>query len=128
MNMLTIRICTILFFMASFIHSSSCTKESGKGEQSFTKIRIINNSFEHFTNVSLFSMPFGALNPGDTTAYTDLKFDSLRDDPMIYCVNKGRNLGRYIEIPGEEVKYASYVIDSLYNGVLYVAYHEDGTN
>ena len=85
-----------------------------------TKIRLINNSNLSFTQVALFSKPFEHLEPKDTTEYVELIYDPLRDDPMLYCVFEGKNLGRYVEIPEKGIRNASYVIQDLRDGVLYV--------
>ena len=120
--MLISRISYFLLFLSCFISSSAGCEGNGEVGQMGTKIRVINKSQIPYTNVSLFSMPFGDLNSRDTTVYQDLKFDPLRDDPMIYCVNGGQNMGRYIDIPDKQVKLASYVIDSMGKGIIYVDY------
>ena len=120
--MFTSRITYLLLFLSCFISSSAGCEGNGEVDQAMTKIRIINKSQHAYTNVSLFSMPFGDLEPLDTTSYHKLKFDPLRDDTMIYCVNDGRNMGRYVEIPEKQVKLASYVIDSISDGIIYVDY------
>jgi len=126
--MLTTRISYALLFLSYFISTSAGCGGNGEVGQSDTKIRVINKSQFPYTNVSLFSMPFGDVNPQDTTVYHELKFDPLRDDPMIDCVNDGKNLGRYIEIPEKQVKLASFVIDSLRDGIIYVDYIVEDLN
>ncbi|MCL6266245.1 hypothetical protein [Flagellimonas myxillae] len=83
-------------------------------------IRIINDTSHEFTNVSLFSMEFQDLSPQDTTKYLALKFDSLKHDPLIYCVSEGTNYGRYVKIPEGNAGYYTYTIDSLKNKMIYV--------
>ncbi len=90
-----------------------------------TKIRVINGSDRVFTHVSLFSMMFEDLHPNDTSEYKELRYDPLKDDPLIYCVTDGKNLGRYLTIPDETVRRFTYVIDSVGNGILYVSSHRE---
>lgn len=85
------------------------------------KIRVINHTDESFTHVSLFSMKFQDLAPADTSAYQNLDFDPLRDDPLIYCSVGDNNYARYLEIPAEGMKKFSYILDSVQNGILYVS-------
>lgn len=110
-----------LFFSLPLFQCGATVHEDGKG----TKIRLINNTSSLYTEVSVFSMAMEDLNPSDTTLYKELKFDPLKDDPLIYCTNGGKRLGRYLQIPDEGAKYVSYVIDSVSNDILYVSYHVD---
>lgn len=86
-----------------------------------TKIRVINHSQAHYTNVMMFSMKFQNLKPMDTSAYQVLDFDVLSDDPLIYCSVGDTNFARYLKIPVEGLKTASYIIDSIQDGILYVS-------
>lgn len=95
---------------------------------SVTKIRVINGSGHSFDQVSIFSMRLPNLNPNDTTEYIELDFDPLTDDPLIYAVSEGKNLGRYVEIPEKGVKRASYIIQGLNDGILYVDYQVEDEN
>nr|WP_297782589.1 hypothetical protein [uncultured Allomuricauda sp.] len=72
-----------------------------------------------FTQVSLFSMEFGDLYPNDTSDYKTLNFDQLEDNDMIYCVQDGERLGRYVMLPDSTAKYFTYSLDSVGNGILY---------
>ncbi|HEA22428.1 MAG TPA: hypothetical protein ENH87_16125 [Pricia antarctica] len=90
-----------------------------------TKIRVINATDHSFTNVSLFSMNFDNLLPNDTLAYKELRYDSLRDDPLIYCVIDGKNLARYLTIPDKAARRFTYVIDSVTNGILHVSSYSE---
>ncbi len=96
-------------------------------QDSATKIRVVNASDLVFTHVSLFSMKFENLQPNDTSAYQELRYDPLRDDPLIYCVNDGKNLGRYLTIPDNEIRRFTYVIDSVSNGILYVSSYRENS-
>ncbi|WP_435136203.1 hypothetical protein [Formosa sp. A9] len=91
------------------------------GFYSGPKIRVINDTEIYFTNVSLFSMPFENLKPRDTSAYQILNFNALKDDSLIYCSSGDNNFARYLEIPKREAVYVTYVIDSIYNDMLYVS-------
>ncbi|WP_418501175.1 hypothetical protein [Flagellimonas sp.] len=86
---------------------------------------MINNTSLHFTEVSLFSKALHDLSPLDTTAYVELLFDDLKHDPLIYCTYNGKRLGRYVQLPEKGTGLASYVIDSLNNGIIYVSYNID---
>ncbi|MEO5789232.1 MAG: hypothetical protein ACOH2D_12070 [Gelidibacter sp.] len=97
-----------------------CSSKEGIHKVQKTKIRVINLSEEHFTNVMLFSMNFQDLKPRDTSEYQVLNFDPLKDDSLIYCSVGGVNFARYLEIPVNEVKNVSYLIDSIQNGILYI--------
>ena len=103
-----------------FIISAGCASQDET-----TKIRVINASDRAFTNVSLFSMNFENLHPNDTSQYKELRYDPLRDDPLIYCVNDGKNLGRYLTIPDQTVRRFTYVIDSVANGLLHVSSYSE---
>lgn len=89
------------------------------------RIRVINNTKHIFTNVSLYSMPFGDLQPNDTSGYKELKYDPLRHDPLIYCMNGDTNYGRYLIIPNKDIEYCSYVIDSISNGIIWVGFQAE---
>lgn len=103
-----------------------CASKAGTDHGQRTKIRVINRSEEHFTNVMLFSMKFQDLKPRDTSAFTVLNFDPLKDDSLIYCSIGDTNYARYLEIPVDGMKNVSYLIDSIQNGILYMSthYHE----
>ncbi|WP_222983925.1 hypothetical protein [Flagellimonas meishanensis] len=85
---------------------------------------MINSSTNSFTHVSMFSMPFKDLQPGDSSEFRLLRYDSLRHDPLIYCVSGGVNYGRYLKIPEEGVDKYTYVIDSIGNGLLHISSRE----
>ncbi len=95
-----------------------CEKRNNLTQES-TQIRIINNTMHKFTQVSLFSMEFGDLYPNDTSDYKTLNFDQLEDNDMIYCVQDGERLGRYVMLPDSTAKYFTYSLDSVGNGILY---------
>jgi hypothetical protein len=38
----------------------------------------------------------------------------------MYCVWDGKNFGRYLALPDKDQKEATYVVDSIYDGILYV--------
>lgn len=95
-----------------------CEKRNNFTQES-TQIRIINNTRHKFTQVSLFSMKFGDLYPNDTSDYKTLNFDQLEDNDMIYCVQDGERLGRYVMLPDSTAKYFTYSLDSIDNGILY---------
>lgn len=123
MNMLRIG-CTIVAIM-SFCKGGQCESTAISMQDSTTQIRVINNSRHSFTGVSLFSMRFEDLKPNDTTEFKQLKYDPMRDDPLIYCIENGKNLGRYVTIPDATVRYYNYRIDSIGNGILYISSFED---
>lgn len=115
----------ILFFLL-VVHGTfwDCgTKSIQKSKK--VQIRVINNTGYNFTNVSMYSMPFDDLQPNDTSEYKELAYDSLRHDPLIYCMNGDTNYGRYLVIPKEETEYCSYVIDSISNRIIWVSLQID---
>ena len=116
--------CTIVAIM-SFCQGGQCESNAISMQDSTTQIRVINNSRHSFTGVSLFSMRFEDLKPNDTTEFKQLKYDPMRDDPLIYCIENGKNLGRYVTIPDATVRYYSYRIDSIGNGILYISSFEE---
>lgn len=65
-------------------------------------------------------MQFDDLKARDTSQYKLLKFDPLKDDPLMYCIVEGQNFGRYLKIPDKHRSKATYVVDSIENGILYV--------
>ena len=89
------------------------------------QIRVINNSGFSLNNVTLFSMHFKDLQPKDTSAYKELKYDPLRHDPLIYCMHDGINYGRYLKIPEKEIERYTYVIDSIKNRMVYISSAKD---
>nr|WP_299067397.1 hypothetical protein [uncultured Allomuricauda sp.] len=93
-----------------------------------TRIRVINNSNQAVTHVSLFSMKFKDLMPNDTSQYKELNYNQFQDDPLIYCVSNEKNFGRYLKVPDMHVKQYTYVIDSLSNRIIYVSSYEDNSN
>ncbi|WP_157941229.1 MULTISPECIES: hypothetical protein [Arenibacter] len=98
-----------LFLCSIFIF---CESKSVLDEQNETKIRVVNNSVHELESVSLFSVRFNNLAPGDTTAYQVLDFDESKDDPMLYCMVDINNLSLFLEIPKNGRNY-TYSIDSL---------------
>ena len=90
-------------------------------QQEVTRIRVINSTALSFTNVSMFSMQFKDLQPGDSSAFKLLRYDPLRHDPLIYCMHEGVNYGRYLQIPEKGVGKYTYVIDSIKNELIYVS-------
>ncbi|MER3318214.1 MAG: hypothetical protein RIB79_07970 [Allomuricauda sp.] len=120
-----VRIYCILISFLVFIQGRKCVANGTSGQEVDTQIRVINNSGHSFTHVSLFSMKFENLQPKDTSEYKSLRYDSLKDDPLIYCVQEGKNLGRYLKIPKNMVRFYTYSIDSISNGILYVSSFED---
>lgn len=110
-----------LFFFV-FVYFS-CKNVSIDYSDKQTYIRAINNTEYDFVNVSLFSMRFEKMKPGDTTSYKVLNYNPSVDDPLIYCTNNDVNLARYLKIPSKKVRKMSYRIDSLQNKILYVSSH-----
>lgn len=110
-----ISICLGLILLSVF---KICEKRNDLTQES-TQIRIINNTMYKFTQVSLFSMEFGDLYPNDTSDYKTLNFDRLEDNDMIYGVQDGERLGRYVMLPDSTAKYFTYSLDSVGNGILY---------
>ncbi len=86
-----------------------------------TKIRVVNYTEFEMLNISLFSIKFENLNPGDSSYYKVIHYNYLKDDPLIYAKINNINLGLYLEIPVENKK-NTYTIDSvdLNNKRLYV--------
>jgi hypothetical protein len=84
------------------------------------KIRVVNHSEYTLEYVSLFSMKFDDMKPRDTSKYKSLKFDPLKDDPLMYCVVGGQNFGRYLKMPDEQQSKVTYVVDSIKKGILHV--------
>lgn len=123
-----IKIGFILISLMFFFQESKCNNGDRPDQDKFTRIRVINRSGYSFQRVSMFSMKFGDLHPNDTSEYKVLRYDPLRDDPLVYCIAAGKNLGRYLRIPDENVKYYTYVMDSVSNGILYVSSFEDCDN
>ncbi|MDC6385744.1 hypothetical protein D2V93_08890 [Flagellimonas taeanensis] len=123
--MLLIR--TIVFLAVTFFGAFLVFQCGAVGHEydAGSKIRVINNTSLHFTEVSLFSMALKDLGPRDTTSYVELSFDALKDDPLIYCTYNGKRMGRYVQIPEKGTGLASYVIDSLNNDIIYVSYRID---
>lgn len=107
---------------------AKCKDEHRPSQENVTKIRVINNSGHQFEHVTLFSMKFGDLQPNDTSEYKILNYDSLRDDPLIYAVMEGDNLGRYLRIPDKNIRHYTYVMDSVSSGILYVSSFEDSVD
>lgn len=102
-----------------------CGGSKGLKRKSIKQIRVINNTEHVFTNVSLFSMPFKTLYPGDTSEYKELVYDPLKDDPLIYCVSNQTNYGRYLIIPkGTQGEY-TYRIDSIQDGMIFLSFGRD---
>lgn len=120
-----VRIACAVFSFFVFSQGRECESRGVENQKVATQIRVLNNSEFSFTHVSLFSMKFGDLQPNDTSEYKSLRYDSLKDDPLIYCVKDGENLGRYLKIPDSTVKFYTYSIDSISNGILYVSSFED---
>ncbi|RIV46055.1 hypothetical protein D2V05_05675 [Flagellimonas pelagia] len=127
-NMDVVRFSCAILSILGFVQGVDCSKKPVIHQDVTTQIRVINHTEHRFTNISLFSMDFGDLNPMDSTAFKDLKYDALKDDPLIYCVFEGKNLGRYINIPEKNTQRFSYSIDSLRNGILYVSSTMDRNN
>lgn len=94
-------------------------------QETNTRIRVINRTDKMFTRVSMFSIPFGDLKPGDTSKYKILEFVPLKDDPMIYCEMDGDNLARYLKIPDKNSVLLSYSIDSVVDKIMYISYKEE---
>ena len=127
-NMNVVRLSCAILSILGFVQGVDCGKKPEIDQEVATQIRIINHTEHRFTNISLFSMDFGDLNPMDSTAFKDLKYDALKDDSLIYCVFEGKNLGRYVNIPEKNIPRFSYTIDSLKNGILYVSSNVDKIN
>ena len=111
----------LLFAIVSVGLFIFCANKDGAPQVQITKIRVINQTGERFTNVMLFSMKFQDLKPGDTSAYQVLDFDPLRDDSLIYCSIGNTNYARYLEIPTEGARDVSYIIDSIENRIIYIS-------
>tara|TARA_R100001369_G_scaffold86579_2_gene121195 strand:+ start:2726 stop:3049 length:324 start_codon:yes stop_codon:yes gene_type:complete len=102
-----------------------CANRNNIKDTQSSKIRVINRTNESFSNVVLYSMDFEDLKPGDTSVYKILDYDPLKDDPLIYCSIGDINFARYLEIPSENIRNFSYLIDSVQNGILYVSSVEE---
>ncbi len=126
--MMLIRIVLFFTFSAFMVLPALQCGGVDQDNGSVTKIRVINGSGHSFDQVSIFSMRMPDLNPNDTTEYIELDFDPLTDDSLIYAVSEGKNLGRYVEIPEKGVKRASYIIQGLNDGILYVDYQVEDEN
>lgn len=98
-----------------------CGNKNDIQDTKVTRIRVINATNKSFSNVVLFSIKFEDLKPNDTTAYKNLDFDPLLDDSLIYCSIGDTNFARYLDIPEENDKTFSYVIDSIQDGIMYVS-------
>ncbi len=120
-----IRICGFCLFLFVFQNPFSDFENVAVQGCKNTRIRVINNSEHSFIRVTLFSMYFGDLMPKDTSEYRKLNYDSLKDDPLIYCVTNEKNYGRYLDIPRKDVRRFTYVIDSLRNQIVYVSSQVD---
>lgn len=116
----------VVFGVVFFSLFVFCASKDRANHGQITKIRVINRSEQHFTNVMLFSMKFQNLSARDTSAFKVLNFDPLKDDSLIYCSIGETNYARYLEIPVDGMKNVSYLIDSIQNGILYMStyYHE----
>ncbi|MGX1930517.1 hypothetical protein [Flagellimonas sp. 2504JD4-2] len=115
-------------FIAILVGTSrNCNAVQGQ-EKDVIKIRIVNNSDKGFTNVSLFSMKFPDLQQMDTSEYKELRYDSLKHDPLIYCMNNGFNYGRYVVIPEDGPGHYTYTIDSVNNKLIYVSLNKTDDN
>ncbi|NER11541.1 hypothetical protein SAMN06265375_10393 [Muriicola jejuensis] len=77
-----------------------------------TKIRLANSTGFELSNISLFSIKFENLNPGDTSGYKEINYDYLKDDPLIYTTINHIILGLYVEIPKENKK-NTFIVDSV---------------
>lgn len=117
-------VCFLTIFLAT---SWNCTVLKAQKGKASVQIRIVNDTEEQFTHVSLFSMKFKDLMEKDTTEYKELKYDSLKHDPLIYAINKGMNYGRYVEIPEDGAGHYTYTIDSLRNRLIYVSLKKSAT-
>lgn len=126
--MMLIRVALFFTFSAFLVFPVLQCGGGGQEDGSVTKIRVINKSGYSFEQVSIFSMRMPDLNPNDTTEYIELDFDPLTDDSLIYAVSEGKNLGRYLEIPEKGVKQASYIIERVEDGILYVSYKVEDEN
>lgn len=103
-----------------------CEGQKNFVEQEITQIRLINNSNFKITNILAFSISFSDLNPRDSTEYRTLKYDFLKDDPLLYIKVRNENLSLYLKIPDYPSKY-TYNIDSiqLEKKVIYVSLLEN---
>ncbi len=115
----------ITFFVFLIGISWNCNAQRKSSQVQDTQIRIVNESSLTFMNVNLFSMKFPDLYPGDTTDYKVLNYDSLEDDPLIYCTNEGVRYASYVVIPGDDVEYYTYAIDSVSNRIIYISSREE---
>lgn len=120
-----IRICNFFLFLFFCQNQSLDCENTGIQKSENTQIRIINNSNQSVTRVSLFSMTFGDLMPNDTSEYRELDYNPLQDDPLIYCVSSEKNFARYLKIPDKQVKQYTYVIDSLRNRMIFISSQVD---
>ncbi len=121
-----LKVCSVCYFLFIFLGLVlNCGAVENQKQVDKTRIRVINNSGYGFTNVSLFSMKFEDLQAGDTSEYRELRYDPLKHDPLIYCINNGTNFGRYLKIPEKSISHFSYVIDSLKNEIIYVSTKTD---
>tara|TARA_R110002049_G_scaffold296797_1_gene485193 strand:- start:27550 stop:27906 length:357 start_codon:yes stop_codon:yes gene_type:complete len=111
----------IIFVIGAFVLLVFCASKNEIPHLQSTQIRVVNRTNESFTNVMLFSMKFQNLMPNDTSAYRILNFDDLKDDSLIYCSTGDINYARYLEIPDDKVKFFTYIIDSIQDGILYVS-------
>lgn len=111
----------IIYAIAAFVFLVFCASKNEMSDLQETKIRVINRTNESFTNVVLFSIKFEDLKPSDTSVYKILNYNQLKDDPLIYCSIGDKNYARYLEIPNEQVKDFSYVMDSIQDDILYIS-------
>nr|WP_298927267.1 hypothetical protein [uncultured Allomuricauda sp.] len=90
-----------------------------------TQIRVVNRTEISFTNISLFSMPFKDLGPTESSTYKPFRYNPLKQDGLIYCMNGEDNHARYLKIPGVRDGRITYSIDSLRNDIIYVSYERN---
>ncbi|NAY91242.1 hypothetical protein GTQ34_04855 [Muricauda sp. JGD-17] len=114
----------IILFMIVGTAFFCCCGARLSQKKELTQIRVINSTAKDFTHVTMFSMPIGELKPGDSSEFKPLRFDPLKHDPLIYCMNENINYGRYLKIPEKGVKKYTYTIDSIKNRLIYVSSRE----
>ena len=85
-------------------------------------IRIVNNTVDNITNISLYSHKFKDLDIGEKSHYKIFKFDNRTDDPMLYLKTNNNNFALYLSSPDSMKGNYSYIIDSvnIFNGYIYI--------
>lgn len=89
----------------------NCNIDSEDLSQTEVSIQVQNKTEYVLTDVSIFSIGIGTLNPGETSRNEFLYYNKLESDPMIYMNVKGYKFGKYLF--ADTLNNSTYVIDSL---------------